>query len=696
MVAAGSGLALCVLGSPVACWQGEPLALPTRKSLALLCYVALRRRPAARSELAELLWGAGQHQNLRWELHQLRKLPGAACWLHIGEKIAVAAESDLAAFEAALAAGKFAEALRYYRGEPDKQLFAGLELKGAPAFFDWLELERTRLEALLRDALRGHAEALERCGDMAGALEHYRELLAHDPLDESAHRAVMRLELARGDLVAALRQFECCRRVLAEELGVAPLPETLALAGELERAALTPSPASLRLRRPIPPKLLRPPLLVGREREWAALEAAWEKRQLTFIAGAAGVGKSRLMLDFVRAKVGDNYAVLHGRPGDKQVPFSTIARGFRIVFEQHPQLKAALPPWVGRELARFLPDVFSDVSDIPPVTSDADKARLTEAFYHFMRALFSYFAAYVVDDMHFFDTGTLIEGGKVIPRIYATAQLLGVGWQVYAFRESEMRPQNLKGFKAMASAGLATYLDLGPLGPAALGEMLASLDVALSPPAAHALYQRTGGNPLFVIELLRALFEEGDPERDLQALATAPPPERISLIIGERLERLHDHERLLLQALAILGQDASLEALAAVLAQDIPRLARTLAELERSQMISGLAFSHDLLFEGVVKTTPASVRSYLHRRTAQALEALGGNPARIAHHWEAAGEFAKALPWRLSAALAAQAQGLVEQAQAWLAEVLERAEPESALHAEATRVWAAWQRGGTS
>ncbi len=686
MVAIRSGLAMRLLGPPAARWQGEALALPTRKSLALLCYLAVRPYPVSRGELAELFWEAHRHKNLRWELHQLRKLPGAEAWLEVDREVALLAETDLAAFEAALTARDFEKALGMYRGESEKRLLCGLELRGAPAFADWLELERARLDALVRDALRGRAEGLERQGDLSGALEHYRELLGHDPLDESAHREVMRLEFARGDLVAALRQFECCRRVLAEELDIEPLRETLELARALEQAALASSPGSVQLRGRIPPKLLRPPVLVGREREWAALERAWEKRQLTFIAGPAGVGKSRLMLDFVRAKVGDDYAVLHGRPGDKWVPYSTIARGFRIVAEAQPQLKEAFAPWVRRELARFLPDLFDETPT--PLTTDADKARFTEAFYHFMATMFRHFAAYVVDDMHFFDLATLVEGGKAIPRIYPAAQPEQIGWQVYSFRDSEMRPQNLKGFKIMAAAGLATYLELEPLNLAALSEMLASLDLALSAPHVATLHRRTGGNPLFVVELLRALFERGELERDLETLAVTPPPERVNLIVNERLSKLQAHERLLLQALAVLEQDASLEALAQLLERDTLALSDTLAGLERAQLLKGLAFSHDLLYEAVVGTTPTPVRQLLHRRSAQVLEALGGNPARIASHWEEAGEAAQALPWRLAAALAAKAQGLEVQARAWLRQVLEAAEPGSALYRSAQRTLA--------
>ena len=86
------------------------------------------------------------------------------------------------------------------------------------------------------------------------------------------HRTVMRLEWQRGNLYAAQQQFELCRRVLAVELGVKPGPETEKLAAAVENALTAPR-GSPGLRR-LPPELLRPPLLVGREAAWERLERA--------------------------------------------------------------------------------------------------------------------------------------------------------------------------------------------------------------------------------------------------------------------------------------------------------------------------------------------------------------------------------------------------------------------------------------
>ena len=284
-----SQLHVRLFGPPVLRWQNDVVPVPTRKALALVCYLTLTGAAATRERLCELLHTT--RQGLRQELHRLRGLPGAAQWLVASERVAVLAESDVERFSKAVEEKRYEAALALWDGTPP--LCQDVSPKDAPDFSEWLELERTHAEALLRDALRGRAERLEREGEVAEALLLLHRLVGLDPLDEHAHRLIIKLEFGRGQLDAAIAQFEQCRRWLAEELGVAPMPETLELARAVEQAILNP-PAALHatVKRRLPPNLLRPPSLVGREREWARMEAAWREGKIIFISGAPGVGQN--------------------------------------------------------------------------------------------------------------------------------------------------------------------------------------------------------------------------------------------------------------------------------------------------------------------------------------------------------------------------------------------------------------------
>jgi DNA-binding SARP family transcriptional activator len=174
---------------------------------------------------------------VRQELTALRSLPGAGEWLSArGDLVAAHASSDVAAFESACADGRFDEALVLYRAP----LLEGLVVPRAPAFMDWLEIERQRLEDLLRHALRKQATALEAAAQYGPALRQLDRLIAFDPLDETSYRTAMRLSYKLGDLKGALAYFAACRRTLLAEFDAEPLSETVELhdriAAEYEHA----------------------------------------------------------------------------------------------------------------------------------------------------------------------------------------------------------------------------------------------------------------------------------------------------------------------------------------------------------------------------------------------------------------------------------------------------------------------------
>lgn len=181
--------------------------------------------PLARADAAELLWSPDRMQSVRQELRQLRLLPGAESWLSAGDPLTVTALADVTAFEAACRDGEYATAISLYVGP----LLEGFRVKSAPAFTDWLESERERLEEMLLNALQAESARLEGLLQYGEALDVARRLLQQDPLDETSYRNIMRLYYKQGDMAAALAMFDECRRVLARELGAEPHPDTLGL-----------------------------------------------------------------------------------------------------------------------------------------------------------------------------------------------------------------------------------------------------------------------------------------------------------------------------------------------------------------------------------------------------------------------------------------------------------------------------------
>jgi DNA-binding SARP family transcriptional activator/TolB-like protein/Tfp pilus assembly protein PilF len=225
-------LNLALLGEPrLAGPDGAEITVPSRKSMALLAYLAANRgRSASRERIMGLLWGdrfdQQARQSLRQTLYSLRKLlgpEGEQALAVAGDTVSLnpsSVRTDLAEFER-LAISNEAEALteavRLYRGP----LLAGFAIRDA-AFMEWLEGERTRLQDLAGAALYRIAKHHKAAGSYDEALAMARRLLDLNPLREKAHRLIMRIQAKSGDRAQALLQYQRCAEVLHRELGVEP------------------------------------------------------------------------------------------------------------------------------------------------------------------------------------------------------------------------------------------------------------------------------------------------------------------------------------------------------------------------------------------------------------------------------------------------------------------------------------------
>src|SRR5258708_6005386 len=105
----------------------------------------------------------------------------------------------------------------------------GFSFGDAPQFEEWQETQAEALRSELADSLERLIRDERDAGRLSKGLGHARRWLELDPLNETAHREVMRLHAVAGDRSAAIRQFHECAQLLDRELGVAPLAETVAL-----------------------------------------------------------------------------------------------------------------------------------------------------------------------------------------------------------------------------------------------------------------------------------------------------------------------------------------------------------------------------------------------------------------------------------------------------------------------------------
>jgi predicted ATPase/DNA-binding SARP family transcriptional activator len=308
----------------------------SRKSLALLGYLAQQAEPVSRSLLAGLFWGdkeeARGRRNLSRELSQLSaRIPGCfqSDYYTVQFQPLPGVWVDTIAFEELIKSrgagvkpaplllrspAQLAEAVALYRG----QFMAGFYLDDCPEFETWLlseqEAWQRRVTAILDQLITYHTRRHQ--DDQA--LGYARRWLALEPWQEQAHRALMLLLAHSGQRGAALTQYETCRRVLAEELAAEPSKETVELYEQIRAGQLPPrvAPEPIDLGEAAPgqptqaePVALTPPpppvniplpgtAMINRDDERAAIAARLADpacRLLTLI-GPGGIGKTRLAI----------------------------------------------------------------------------------------------------------------------------------------------------------------------------------------------------------------------------------------------------------------------------------------------------------------------------------------------------------------------------------------------------------------
>ncbi len=239
-------LRISLLGAPAVEIGRKRIVTDTRKTTALLAYLAVSEQPQRRATLAALLWPDADEQKSRGALRRTLSVLRTALgdrWLDVnGETIELERPQvrvDVVEFRRAIREGRLHAAIALYRGD----FLQGFSLRDSPQFDDWQASQSDALCAEFAAALSHLTVEAEREGDFAAALGHARRRLALDPLHEPAHRDLMRLFARLGDRTAALRQYREATRVLDQELGVAPVAETRALYDAIEAGTLSATDA---------------------------------------------------------------------------------------------------------------------------------------------------------------------------------------------------------------------------------------------------------------------------------------------------------------------------------------------------------------------------------------------------------------------------------------------------------------------
>lgn len=628
------------------------------RTLALAAFLVVHAgSPQPRQRIAGLFWpdstDAQALTNLRRELHTLRNaLAGEPCLVVTANDLCWqdggAVAVDLRVFDREYDAARRAEgedededeavathvdaALAAYRGD----LLPGLH-------DDWVLEARAEVQDRAVRLCALACAVRTRLGAPAAALDAARLWVRLRPLEEAGHRALMRLQAALGDRAAALGAYHRCASVLERELGVEPDEATRAVFRQL---LAQPAPPA------VGPVASGTSAFVGRDRELAALHAAWRgaaagRPGVVLVSGGAGVGKTRLVAELAATarRAGAVTATARCFATSGRLALAPVAEWLRA-----PEVQVAVarldPVWRA-EVHRLVPPPSEH--GVPGSLMLVDAWQRHRFFEGLARALLGVGrpTLLVLDDVQWCDEETLAFLGFCLALVPQAPVLLAATQRT----DDPSGGAEPARWTARLPAGLLTDVPLGPLAGAETARLAEAVRGAPLPAGDRALLAAvTGGFPLHVVEAMRAVGRGSLPAGDLDA------------VLGDRLGQASPAAQEVAGLASAVGRDVTLDLLVAAGDRDADGVVAAVDELWRLRILrehgTGYVFSHDLLRDAAyARITPAR-RWLLHRRVAAGLEQLhaddtgpvaaqlaeqyarGGRPERAVVHYRRAAEVA--------------------------------------------------------
>jgi class 3 adenylate cyclase len=425
---------------------------------------------------------------------------------------------------------------------------------------------------------------------------------------------------------------------------------------------------------------------VGREADMQSLDSALEQAQsgngqVVGIVAEAGTGKSRLCFEFLERcrakgmKVLEGHAVAHG----KKIPLLPILQVFRSYFGigEADDDRTIREKIAGRLLlldssfADFLPVQFEffGVPDpdrpVPPMDPEAKQRQIFSVMRRVIQGAEQEIDQMIVlvEDLHWMDSVSEAFLEQLVEAVSESSFLLLVNF----------RPDYSAGW---TSKSYYRQIPLAPLGPDDVRSLLDDLlgYDASTVGLAESIHERTGGNPFFTEEVVQNLIESKQLEGSKGAYRLVTPiaklevPSTVQALLAARIDRLGEHEKLVLQSAAVIGKEFPESILVAVSEESTDEVHAALRTLKEAEFIYEqaiypvveYAFKHPLTQEVALGSQLRERRRRTHAAVAKAIEEasvdrLEQSAALLAHHWEQAGDGPTAARFH---AMAAAASGL--------------------------------------
>jgi DNA-binding CsgD family transcriptional regulator len=408
--------------------------------------------------------------------------------------------------------------------------------------------------------------------------------------------------------------------------------------------------------------------LVGRDAEVAL--AAAELRHLRegraavlVVEGEAGIGKTCLVQRIVEEARAQKVVAFVGQahPFERTRPFSAMAAALDLNRRSGDPRKAAIGALLGGGAAEAAAGVAGE-----------SQYRILEEIVDLVESSCTQGPVLlVVEDIHWADQATLSAILSVARHLTLEPLLV-----VVTARPSPRSADVARLLEDLAAGG-ARALDLLPLTPDQVALLARQVLGAAPGPELSAVLAKAGGNPLWVVAMLRSLADEGllRGTGDGVEATTSELPASLGDLVVRRLQHLPTETLELLQITAVLGDAVSLRDVAAVAHRPAIAVVGQLGRAFDTQLLDKaderVVFRHQLVHDAIYQRIPTSVRRVLHREAAVALMAAGANRLEVADHLVRGADRGdeQAVAWLREAAGEASAQ-----APSVTAELMRRAE----------------------
>ena len=678
-------LEILLLGPLEFKYEGNQLHIRRRLVRTLLAYLGYLQTMISRAELILLLWpdesDAVGRKRLREILSKLRQeLPDADILLTVDDQVGLdqkriyidALEFELLNEQIIRSVQQVPENMAL----PDKtyqRILQAINLWRSPLFMagfnppdtseldHWFSETRNVLENSRLSLLEHLADHEAAIGDLENAVQNIRKVIELDRLNEVHHIRLIKWLMALGRRNEAITHRNYLEKLFLQE-GYLEIPKGIdeicdsvvhpSKLSEVDEKVFWPAPSFIRV------------AFVNRQEELKKLKTAYQQGGIVSLRGESGVGKTRLVYElFQNLTPSPRLLFAPSRIRENNFSFQPLIELLRysILQEEWQNLDKV---WI-KHLLNLLPELnisFPDLSPPGEILATDVKTLIYEAVHQlFLLSAKKDRILLFFDDAQWIDQDTLGLLSYLIERNFFPQK----GLLVFT---SEINDQNHQFEEFLEYQTVVqpyfTSIELGDLGEQEVAMLVQHvLGRRWKKNQLENLIQKTGGNPLFLIETLRAVLEFSPDSVYSENIDYLPVPGSIQTLIRDRLKKLSLKTHQMLYAAALVGMEFTPDILEAVSGQEMIDIVQQLEEAEhlniirpsiKADTLGEYTFVYEKIREVLQLELSQARKRVLHHQIANGLVSLGmddgKNAVQVARHYQLSGKLKKSFDYWVKAA----------------------------------------------